>query len=62
MPTANTPALPISLSNLSSLAAQVSDALHVAPDPETGERKLHPLVAVGAGLVAGLVLARWIRR
>ncbi len=53
------PAKPVTLSTL---AAQVADALHVDADTEGGARKLHPLVAVGAGLVAGLVLARWIRR
>jgi hypothetical protein len=55
MPTTTTPARP---ATPSTLAAQAADTA----DQEAEPRKLHPLVAVGAGLVTGLLLARWMRR
>jgi len=54
MPTTTTPARPAT----PSLAAHAADTA----DQEAEPRKLHPLVAVGAGLVTGLLLARWMRR
>ena len=58
-PTTTTPALPAPLSTLAAQAANADDANDANDTPE---RRAHPLVAVGLGLVAGLLLARWIRR
>ena len=54
MSTTTTPARPAT----PSLAAPAADTADHDAEPQ----KLHPLVAVGAGLVAGLILARWMRR
>lgn len=43
----------------------MTDQAHALPPPaptELAKRPLHPLVAVGLGVVAGLLLARLIRR